>query len=372
MQATIDTKELVNALRTLAYVVRRGPRPILDCVRMKVGEGEMVVEGTDLETAARIALPVSHVDSNDECVAVVNLAALTGAVKDIKQGSVNLSFNGEELKVNDSTKFICEDPDEFPFLPDPNKEKDEWTPVLAGDLVKFFKKCAFAVAKDMSCYAYNGMLLEAHEGGFSAAGTDGRRLIVSGPYDQDVTWSEVVPVRALYLFARFFNTPWLQGCDAFVLPYKNQIAFKSENVIVMARTLEGDFPKYRDVIPKEDTPKRIIFNRMQFQDAIKQAATTTDSEIKLVELNITKEGDCHLHSEKEGVGETNLSVPFKFKADPFEMKVAFNPVFILDYLNTYIVDQVRVSLAFTDEGSGARLMNCDPSTFYVLMPISDH
>jgi DNA polymerase-3 subunit beta len=226
----------------------RTTKPILQDIKIVVENNTIQLLGTDLEVAIRFVIPVTEITADG--VVVLPALKLLNILREITSDDVD--FSSEQrvctIKTKDSRfKLISDDPDEFPVIPDYDF-KDAMS-IDANEFVKFANKTLFAVAKDMSCYAYNGILIEQYENGIKFIATDGRRLAVAGNVDrtqENILTSSIVQVKGINQVIKSLDDE-----DTILTKlFKNQFIMKMGNIEIASRLLEGDFPKYRDVIKK--------------------------------------------------------------------------------------------------------------------------
>lgn len=339
----------------------RSTKQIYQCCKIIAGKDELQILGTDLDIAIRYKITGDGVNEPGE--AAVPAAKLLNILKEISSDTVELVTDGQVCSIVSSDgkfKLLGDNPDEFPEIPDYGDEG--FVTIDAGLLNSYAVRTAFAAARDMGRYAYNGILLEIRENGIKMAATDGRRLALAGN-ESDTTppiSTAIVPVKGLQQLGREFIA---KDEELMLKIEKSQVIIKTAHVELAARLLEGEFPKYDDVIPK-DHDKSVSANKEEIVSALRKAAITAGEEARSVRFSF-KPGGLILSSHQEGVGEAEVQIPVEYEGTPFD--ITFNPDFVLEYLRVVEADKVKMKFKNSDSSG---LLSGGDDTCYVIMPIT--
>ena len=146
---------------------------------------------------------------------------------------------------------------------------------------------------------------------------------------------------------------------------QNQIFLKTENLEIVSRLINGNFPDYQQIIP-ENFETEIILEKEQLINALKLTGAFTDrlNEIK----TIIKEGakNIEIQSSNQAIGENKYLIPAKINGQSLE--IVFNWRFLLDGIRG--LDSENVFIGFNGDNKPALLKSPgDASHFYILMPI---
>ena len=363
MKFSCKTKDILEGVQIVANLCQaRTTKPVLQCIKIQVEKNELLLLGTDMEVAMRFWL--RDLDIQEEGVALLPSQKLLSMLREIDDEIT--SFNSDQSVCMISTsnakfKLISDDPDEFPMIPE--YDLKDALEINGGIFKKFAGKTLFAVARDMSCYAYNGVLIEVYENGIKFVATDGRRLSLAGNVDRDqinVISSSVVPIKGVSQLIKSIEE---EESSILIKIVDNQFIMRTDRVEVASRLLEGDFPDYREAVPK-DNHLCISIEKELFSAALRKVSITAGSEVRSVLFEF-KKGMLNFFSQQEGIGESESSVPVDFSDKEF--KITFNPDFIMDYLKVMTNDNVK--LYFKDEESSCLIEDSDQE-FYIVMPIT--
>jgi DNA polymerase-3 subunit beta len=381
MKVLVNRAALVEALGLASSVVlSRTPKPVLTCVKLVAGGGDagpktLTLIATDMELALQYTL--TQVDIATPGIALIPAGKLSEIVNNSPDDTLTLETGGAgggsdtiTIKGSDAHyKVFGYNPEEFPPV-----TSFEGTPdfsLTAGSLRNLLDRTRFAAAREMTRYAINGVLFEKKGKKLSLVATDGHRLaqtrddtIAEGGKDV----SAVVPIKAINLIERLLTDPE----QTVSLQFKENKLFvqvgDSANAGGVTATMstalvEGTFPPYGDVIPK-DSDKKVMLNRERFFSAVRRAALLTNEESKGVRLAFSN-GTLSIQSRAPEMGEAKIDLPVEYTGDPIE--IGFNPTYLLDALK--VADQESVSFELKTPNKPG-LLKSGPGFLYVVMPVN--
>ncbi len=380
MKVVVNRQALVNVLGLATAVVpTRTPKPVLSCVRLNTAStpnGRVLrCVCTDLEITLETFL--SQVDIKQEGLALLPANKLAEIVNNSPDETLTLEVHAEKttLKGADSTfTLLGYNPEEFPPISAFEGTADLTIP--AGRLKLMLDRTRFAAAKEMTRYAMNGVLIERKDKKLFLVATDGHRLAQARDEmntDNDKPVSAIVPLKAITLLERLLAdaeaTVQLQfrenklfaqiltGVDAKKADHRTVTASLS------AALVEGTFPPYQDVIPK-DCDHKAVLNRERFQSAVGRAALLTNQESQSVRLSFTPKLLAIIGRAPE-MGEARIEMPIEYNTEP--MEVGFNPTYLLDALKVAPTDEITLELRSPGKPG---LLRAGNNFLYVIMPVN--
>jgi DNA polymerase III subunit beta len=369
MKTRLPRQEFLDALVAVAAVASaRTTKPILSCVRI-ASEGDTIeLSATDGELALRLAVSSFAVEEPGEVV--VPADRLLGIVREMPDAEIRLTADDRYAVVRGAGsefKIFVQPAVDFPAIPTFEDKPDM---VLDGrQLARMIGLTLYAAARETSRYAINGVLWEKRGKRLFLVATDGRRLArAGGPVVESSSgdFEAIVPAKALNVFERVFGPLRDQEnwrVDVAVLP--NQLLLRSGERMVSTVLVEGNFPKYEDVIPKENNRIARV-NRSELHSAIKRAALLTSDEARAVKLSF-QPGQLTITASSPEQGEARVELPVEFEGSVIE--IGFNPNFVNDALRALTMESVRVELQ--DVFRPGVLCGEDKAEFlYVVMPVS--
>jgi DNA polymerase-3 subunit beta len=132
---------------------------------------------------------------------------------------------------------------------------------------------------------------------------------------------------------------------------ENQVKFDLKNITVISRLIEGDFPNYEQVVPKEPQEK-IMIQRGQFLDGIRRAALLTTQDSQSVKFEILK-NKIVVSKSSPNIGEVREEMDTVYKGH--EITVGFNPNYIMDVLKVMPQDEIALEVFGSDKPAVIRI-----------------
>ncbi len=364
MKVQFDREALSEALGLLTSVVPdRTPKPILRCVRISAKKDEVRIYGTDLEVGINHLLSAVQVQAEGE--AVVPAARLAAIVRESGDEVLQLEAQGttSELRGADSHFTIYgQESEQYPIVPD--FEVDGDMTVGLEQLQAGVQQCLFAAAKESTRYAINGVLWEVTGKKLTLVATDGRRLarsrvtLTSAPKDKAV--KVIIPAKTMSLLERL---PGGGKESIAVALMDNQVLIRCSNVVISSNLVEGNFPKYEDIIPTDGKTKLKLQTDVVLS-AVRRAALLTSEESRGIKLSVGKE---HLvfSGRAPEAGDAEVDVPTDYTGEP--MEIGFNPQFLTDVLRVIKASEFELELGEADTPG---VIKSGTNLLYVLMPIN--
>jgi DNA polymerase-3 subunit beta len=364
MKVICDRGSLVEALGVASgVVVSRTPKPVLTCVKLTAAKDALTLVATDLEVGIR--LQTARVEVQEEGEALIPADKLSSIVRESIDPTLTLSVEQEEAHIKGADshfKLLCMSVSDFPPVPEFKGESD--FEVTAAELHRLVSRTIFATARENSRFAINGVLLEREGNKLVVVATDGHRLALArgtckgGKEGGRVA---IVPTKALNLLLRIFTdgeqTVRVKIAD-------NQILFATDAATLTSNLVEGNFPPYKDVIPK-DGDKKATLTTDALVSAFRRAALLTNEESKGVRMCFSTTG-LTLTSRAPEMGEAEISVELpSFVGDPID--IGFNPQYMLDALK--VIDEDQVNLEFKAPNKPG-IIKTGNNFVYVVMPVN--
>ena len=375
MGIVVERQSLMNGLSLVQGIVeRRNTVPILGHVLIEPEAQSLRLAATDLEVGISTQVPCK---SGKEKSLTLNARKLFEIVRETEgeEFAINsLDNDWVELKCGRSRfKMMGLDPRSFPAMPSQSTKSEgarksvkAALPVSAAVLATMIDKTIFAVSPDEARYNLSGVYLEAHDAGKARmVATDGHRLsmidrVVPGFAMEGGT---IIPRKGLTELRKLLD----QGGDSEVtLLLDGQLAsLKRGPTEVSMRLVEGEFPDYRGVVPKQ-TKHHIKVGRDALQASIKRAAIFSNERYHGVKLALAS-GALTVSSTSPEMGEASETIDVEYRGDEFA--VGFNAAYLLQALAVIPADS-EIDLGLSDEASPGLLRTPSDSEFsYVVMPM---
>lgn len=362
MKVIAQTDALTEALSLVGSIVAtRTPKPVLQCVKLVAAGDTLTLLATDLETGCRCH--IHQVEIQEEGEALIPADRLNAIVRESMEQTLTIAVEKEVCTITGTGarfKIYGYDPGEFPPVADFGEEGDAEVP--AEVLTDMIGKTLFATAKEHSRYAISGVLCEIGGKKIQLVATDGRRLaLAKGPLSKAATRevSAIIPTKLMSLINR------VAGGSEQALAIRvadNQVLVRSANAVLVSQLVQGNFPKYEDVIPK-DAPNKASLETGLFLHRVRQAALLTNEDSKGVRLSFD-DGTLTMTSQAPETGEAEVKTPIEY--DGAAMEIGFNPAYLSDAVKVITAEKLTFELAGPTKPGLIRAGN---DFLYVLMPV---
>jgi DNA polymerase-3 subunit beta len=368
MNVICDRGALLDLLNLVGgAIVTRTPKPVLTCVKVSAAEGNLTLSATDMEVAIRVS--TAKVEVKEPGDALIPADKFSQIVRESIDPTLKLTVEEDaaHITTQDSKfKVFGYAPGEFPPIPQFNGEAD--FQVRAGDLHKLISQTIFATARANTRYAINGVLLEREGNKLNVVATDGHRMALAkgtcktGKGEAEGRkHSAIVPSKALSLLLRLFNDPE-QTVNVRIAD--NQIMFQTDDSLLASNLVEGAFPPYKDVIPR-DSDKKATLGTDLLASAVRRAALLTNEESRGVRLSFGKD-KLTLSSRAPEMGEAEITCDIaKYEGEPID--IGFNPQLVLDALKIVDTDEVAWELKAPNKPA---ILRTGGEFLYVVMPVN--
>jgi DNA polymerase III subunit beta len=366
MKVNCNRGALLDALNLAGTVVAaRTPKPVLQCLKLTAEDNALIIAATDLEVAIRYRDEQVQIEQGGETL--VPADKLRDIVRESIDDTLSIETTGDTANIRGQDshfKIFTQKATDFPPIPDFEGDADVQLP--GGALKQLISQTLFAAAKESTRYAFNGVLVVLKAKKISLVSTDGRRLAMAkgdlaagDKLDKDGK-KAIIPAKALQLIDKLVDDP-AEMVDIQIR--ENQVIFHTSRATLTSNLVEGQFPPYDDVIPK-DADKKMSASTADFNSAIRRAALLTTEESRGVRLAFTKKG-LVLTSRSPESGEATINFPCKFEGA--DVEIGFNPIFLVDALR--VVDTDEISLELTAPNRPG-LLKAGPNFLYVIMPVN--
>jgi len=345
-----------------ALASTRMAKPILQNVKM-VAEGKRLdVMATDLEVSIRFRL--ENVEVSRSGAVAVSAGRLLGILRESPDEQMDIEVTDHKCQVKgaDSTfDMLGDDPADFPDAPEMLTSAQ--VEMTRGDFTEMVDRTVFAAASESTRYALNGVCFVFSANHVEMVATDGRRLAHIKRKAKGVSadmGTVIVPPKALQHVRRILTE---EDDNVGMTLDDNRAVFQTSRALVSSVLVEGHFPPYKEVIPK-DSDKKATLKREAFLGAIRRAALLTTEEARSVRMDFKKDM-LVLTSEAPEAGKAEVKLGVSYAGDA--LSIAFNPTFVSDVLR--VIESEDVVMEMKDPSRPA-VIHDDGNYIYVVMPIN--
>ena len=345
MKFTITRQNLHNGLAAVsASIPSKTTLPVLSNILLETEDDGVWMSGTDLDVSVRVKVPADVTEGGSLTAPGKKLQEITRELPDhpveisTRSDQIELSCGRSRFKLNGLPA------DEFPSLP--SVDFDAAVQVAGADIQSLIQHTAFAVSTEESRPILNGVLWELREGSMRMVATNGHRLarmgVPTGP--GSITSTDfIVPPAALSQVQRLFkdaediHVAWDHGADG--AARKNHLGFRSGSTEVYTRLIEGTYPNYEQVIPK-DNDKVATVDKKALASAVRRMAVVASDQTHRIRLRF-EENRVHLNVLTPDLGEGHDELELSYGGE--EMEIGFNANYLLEVLRYMPTTEVNVS-----------------------------
>lgn len=355
---------LLKPLATCVGIVeRRHTLPILANVLLKKEGDQLHFLATDVE----IQIATQATAQFGETVSTtVGARKLLDIVRALPEGSeVSLNLDDKKLSVlsgKSRTSVQTLDAQDFPSMTVPQEWTAQWT-MPQKTLKHLFNQVFFSMAQQDIRYYLNGLLLVADGNVVKAVATDGHRLAYC-EHNIEATipkMDAIIPRKTVLEMIR-----QLDDSDAVVELFlsSNMIQFKFSDTVLVSKLIEGKFPDFNKVIPKNH-PKSFEISRTKLQSALQRVAILTTDKFKGVRL-VLADGSLTISASNADQEDSIDELDVEYSGDSVD--IGFNVTYLLDLLANLKTEQIKVY--FNDSNASALFTLLGEESFkYVVMPM---
>jgi DNA polymerase-3 subunit beta len=337
MNFTITRQNLHQGLAAVsASIPSKTTLPVLSNILLQTREDGVWMSGTDLDVAVRVKVAA---DVSQEGSLTAPGKKLQEISRELPDQPVQVTVRGDQLELRcgrSAFKLNGLPSDEFPSLPSVNF--DEGWSVTGKELQRLIHHTSFAVSTEESRPILNGVLWELRDGLMRMVATNGHRLarmaVPAGP-SSATSADFIVPPAALQQVQRLFKTD-----DALeVARDGNHLGFRAAGTEVYTRLIEGSYPNYEQVIPK-DNDRFAIVEKQALESAVRRMAVVASDQTHRIRLRFEQDR-VHLNVLTPDLGEGQDELELQF--DGPELEIGFNANYLLEVLRYMPTEEVKMT-----------------------------
>lgn len=341
MNFVISSASLLKHLQGISGVLSTSNTlPILDNFLFEIVDGRLTVSASDLETTMRTSM---EVEAKEEGKIAIPAKLLLDVLKNLPDQPCTFLVNPDNFAVeiaydNGKSKMVGYNGDDFPRTPELDKSNSI---VISGEIVSnAINKTLFATGVDDLRPVMSGVFCEFSPESITFVATDAHKLVRYTRTDSQASGSSsfILPKKPLNLLKSN-----LKGDEEVKLEYNDSNAvFTFNDIVLICRLIDGKYPNYEAVIPKEN-PNVLRIDRLQFLSSIKRVSifankTTHQIKLKLAgsELSLSAE-------DIDFSNEANERLTCNYAGD--DMEIGFNSRFLMEMLNNLDTTEVRLEMS---------------------------
>lgn len=365
MKIRSKKETLLEEIQSVQITAPKTTLPILSYILIESKENKLTLMATDLELSIKNQIEMEILEEGSICLPSKKLIEIIRELEDKEDVLIEVDENNRAvISCKEAIFHLFGLPKEdFPAFPEYAQEKS-WT--LSSSLIKeMIRKTIFATAVDEIRYVLNGVFFVVKGKECRMVATDGHRLaFIKKTLSSEISEESevIVPTKALMDVNRLIP----ENKDINILLDKNKIIFQVDNLIIVSRLIEGKFPDYDRVIPK-DQDKILTINNQKLSSICRRVALMSEKTNALL-FNISK-NVLILSSNTPNLGDAKEELEVNFQGD--DIQISFNPKYIMDVLKN--IEQEEVSIFLKNPKSSGLIKPSSEKEgeeyLYVLMPV---
>jgi DNA polymerase-3 subunit beta len=368
MKFNVNQQDLQQALNYCQGVIeKRSTLAILSNILLDARNSNLTITATDLDLI--FIHQLNNVEILEEGKTTTTSSTIYDIIRKFSSGKkINLSLTDISKLQVESEKSIfnlnCISATEFP-LTDENFNQNEFI-IKSKQLLKLLNKCKFSVSNDETRHYLSGIYIHQTEvddkNYLTAVATDSHRMSISKiRLNQKIDFEPIIlPKKTIFQLCSLLDS---YDGDVKVSNIKSKIKFELNNSILISKLIDGKFPNYIQVIPKNNQ-KKLEIDLKLFLNSVDRVASVSLDKKDGVKFNLSKDMlDLSVNNANSGDGKESLNVKFDH-----DLEISFNSRYLIDVASQ--LDGERIEIFFNDTGSPALIK--DPSDFdsiFVVMPM---
>tara|TARA_Y100000590_G_scaffold468678_1_gene652526 strand:- start:3383 stop:4498 length:1116 start_codon:yes stop_codon:yes gene_type:complete len=369
MEFTINRDIFLKSIgHANGIIERKTTLPILSNILIEAKDSKIRITATDLDIIYSEAIPLEELKKEGSTTTSANI--LYDILRKLEANAkVQLSLESpNRLKlVSGNSKFnlLCISSDNFPLSDEDIDQKTFEIP--SEKVLKLLNKTKISISNDETRHYLNGIYLHKtkteNKSFLSAVATDSHRLSFSSlEIDPNADFSSIIlPKKTIFQLISLIeqNTSVIK-----ISNNKSKIKFEMDNGILISKVIDGRFPDYSKVIPKNnDKVLKVKLNK--FKNSIERVTTVSSDHKAGLKMTITKNSlQLSVNSPNSGEGIENMDIEFNAE----DMNISFNSRYLIDITSQVENDLITIDLK--DAGSPALIKDLsDKNSFHVVMPM---
>ena len=364
MKFSIQREDFLKPLQQVIGVVeRRQTLPVLGNVLLNANKKSVRLTATDLEVELQSQVNVAVTETGDITLPARKLLDICRTLP--AEAQLDLSVkDGRALVRSGKSRFTLSTlpATEFPVI-DKIKSARKFS-IQEKALHGLIERTAFAMAQQDVRYYLNGLMLEPVNGMLRAVATDGHRLAMCelmADVGEGVEQQVIVPRKGVQELQRLLEH---KDLDIQVEIGSNHIRITTDELRFTSKLIDGRFPDYQRVMPK-NADKRLMINRDLLRQALTRTSILSNEKYRGIRMDISENNikiQAHNPDKEEAVEEVDANY------DDDAIVIGFNVTYLLDVLNVINTDDVEMYLS---DGNSSALINKpgDTTCRYVVMPM---
>jgi DNA polymerase III subunit beta len=356
MKFIVSSSVLLKNLQIISGVLNnKNTLPILDNFLFELKKQKLLISSSDLETTMTAEVELTKSEGEEDGSICIPARILLETLKTMPDLPVSFNINLENQAIELSAgegkyRLTGYEAEEYPRTP--QLENTNSLEIHSSILANAIQKTLFATGNDDMRPVMSGVFCELNEENITFVSTDAHKLVKY--IRKDAKAAEAASfVLAKKPLTQLKNILSISDCQVNINYTQSNISFVFDNIMLVSRLVEGKYPNYEAVIPK-DNPNKLIVDRLGLLNAIRRVSIFANQSTHQVRFKITGQ---ELVLSAEDVDYSNKAderMPCNYEGEDIE--IGFNSKFIIEMLNNVDTEEVIVEMS-TPNRAGIILAN---------------
>ena len=372
MKLTLSKLDFVKSLSFIQNIVEsKSTIPVLTNVLLEAKQGRLHLSGTDMDMTISDKIKIKNIE--EEGTTCVPAHILYNVIKELSDDKpVNLSYdkNNKKLYVTSFKSkftFSCLSKDDFPVL---TTENYKISFLLKSSILKeMIDKTYFAISNEETRYYLNGIFFHTiklnNKFFLRSIATDGHRLAqceTISPAAANNIFSTIIPKKLIFELRKLIDEV---ENEIKIDLSERKIKFSFGETILISKLIDGKFPDYEKVIPK-DTKNSFSIERKIFLESINRIATISSEKSKAIKLNLNRNKLTISANNLEEGGSGIEEIEINYNGPTLD--IGFNAGYLKEIIHQFNGKEVKI--LFSDSTAPTIIKDiAKTETLYVLMPM---
>lgn len=364
MKITASKSELIKSINiVLRAVPSKTTMNILNCILIDASVDEIRLTANDMELGIETIVQGTILQRGIICLDAKLLSEIVRKLPDAEV-VIETDDNYQTLITSENSVFhiVGKDPSEFPHLP--MIEKEDPVVLSQFQLREIIRQTIFSIALNDSNRILTGEYLEIRENELRIVGLDGHRIAIR-QLTLDKSYHEhkvIIPGKTLSELMKILTGEQ----DDLVSLYftRNEILFEMDGTIVISRLIEGNYFRI-DQMLSNDYETTVVLKKTDFMNSVDRAMLfTSESEKRPLVLSVESNSiNMKINSQLGSMSDT-----LEIEKEGKDLKIGFNPKFILDALR--VIDDEKITVYFLNAKAPCFIKDEEQSYIYMVLPVN--
>lgn len=361
MNFTCGKQDILKAINIVSKAASKLQKTVLECIMFECEEGTVTLKATDIDLSIKTQINAEIAEKGSILVPAKYLFEIINKFPD---NEINFkSEDGSKVEIsclNSRICLSCMDSDEFPAFP--FIEKNSTVKITEKELRSMINDTIFAAAQTFERPILTGEMIKVSNGEIEVVALDGYRMAIrKQEVISDMEISMVVPGRTMREIAKIASD---SEETVKIAVAGNMALFEMENTEVYTRLLEGEYIKYRNLIPAESTLNVIVEKEMLRESIERAMILAREGNNNLVIMSFD-DGVLNITSESE-IGNIRENIPVMQTGE--NITIGFNAKYILDLLKS--IDDSEIKMLFNTQVTPCLVTAHNKSGYeYLILPV---